>query len=75
MPKQITTYKKEIARLRDRLPQAKTRRTLHAMHQRIRELAAVITNRPAGDWHEITIEEAYRITGEPPAYAHTQTLP
>lgn len=44
MPKQIETYRKEIAEFR--------------------ELAAVMSGRLAGDWHEISIEEACRITGE-----------
>jgi hypothetical protein len=64
MAKQISTYRKEIARLRARLPQAKRASTLHAMRRQIRELAAVMSGRRSGEWHEITIEEACQITGE-----------
>lgn len=64
MAKQIEAYKKEIAKFRRRLPLAKNSLTRHVMHRRIRELAAVMSGRRAGDWHEISIEEACRITGE-----------
>lgn len=60
------TYRKKIARLRARLSGAKNIRTLHAMHEHIRRLAAVLTTGKSGGWYDIPLEEACRITKEAP---------
>jgi hypothetical protein len=64
MAKLPETYRKEITKLRAGLPQAKTRRTAHAINERIRQLAAIMSGRRSGEWHDIPLADAERITGE-----------